>query len=140
MAKKSKDQVAAERSERVKDRAEMAKETREKMETLREERKEAIKGQTEEQRERLLRDAEDQEEEEQPDPYLLTGKPGSGAGLKPGDWFAPESNPGAAARVPAQPLQPESLQSHGKGILHDKDLENGPFNGVDDPEEIDAAP
>lgn len=72
-------------------------------------------------------------------PHLLDGKPGSGAGLKPGDLFAPKSNPGAAARVPMQPLQPESLQSHGKGILFDKDLDNPPYD-TGDPEETDAAP
>lgn len=67
------------------------------------------------------------------------GKPGSGAGLKPGDWHAPRSNPGAAARVPSQPLQPESLQSHGLGLLHDKDLDNPPFD-TDDPEAVDEGP
>lgn len=67
------------------------------------------------------------------------GKPGSGAGLKPGDWFAPSSNPGAAAQVPDQPLQPESLQSHGKGIIFDKDLSNPPYD-TGDPLETDAGP
>lgn len=71
---------------------------------------------------------------------FLDGKPGSGAGLKPGSRFAPASNPGAAARVPNQPLQPESLQSHGKGILHDKDLDNGAYTGGVDPAEVDAGP
>lgn len=72
-------------------------------------------------------------------PHLLDGKPGSGAGLKPGDLFAPKSNPGAAARVPMQPLQPESLQSHGKGLLFDKDLDNPPYD-TGNPAETDAAP
>ena len=71
--------------------------------------------------------------------HLHDGKPGSGAGLKPGDLHAPKSNPGAAAPVPSQPLQPESLQSHGKGILYDKDLDNPPYD-VGDPAETDASP
>jgi hypothetical protein len=70
---------------------------------------------------------------------LHDGKPGSGAGLKPGDWHAPASNPGAAARVPSQPLQPESLQSHGKGILYDKDLDNPPYDSGD-PALVDEGP
>lgn len=70
---------------------------------------------------------------------LHDGKPGSGAGLKPGDWHAPASNPGAAAQVPSQPLQPESLQSHGKGILYDKDLDNPPYDSGD-PQLVDEGP
>lgn len=70
---------------------------------------------------------------------LDSTKVASGAGLKPGDLFAPKSNPGAAARVPSQPLQPESMQSHGKGILFDKDLDNPPYN-EGDPEYVDQGP
>lgn len=70
---------------------------------------------------------------------LHDGKPGSGAGLKPGDWHAPASNPGAAARVPTQPLQPETLQSHNLGILYDKDIDNPPYD-TGNPLETDAAP
>lgn len=83
--------------------------------------------------------AEDAKAKKAEKPTLLDGKPGSGAGLKPGDLFAPKSNPGAAARVPMQPLSPDSKQSHGKGILYDKDLDNGAF-AEGDPEAIDAAP
>jgi hypothetical protein len=83
--------------------------------------------------------AQAEEEEDEKDVALLDEKPGSGSGLKPGDYFAPTSNPGAAARVPVQPLQPESLQSHGKGIVFDKDLDNPPY-GTDDPEAVDAGP
>jgi hypothetical protein len=67
------------------------------------------------------------------------GAPTEGVGLKPGDWHAPASNPGAAARVPDQPLQPESMQSHGKGILFDKDLSNPPYD-TGDPLATDASP
>ena len=89
---------------------------------------------------RRIRDEEEEAEAKQPKPKLLDAKkPGSGAGLKPGDLFAPASNPGAAARVPSQPLQPESMQSHGKGIVFDKDLDNGAYAGQD-PYEVDAAP
>lgn len=70
---------------------------------------------------------------------VVVGKPGSGAGLKPGDYFAPATNPGAAAMVPTQPLQPESKQSHGKGILYDKDLDNPPYD-VGDPLKTDEGP
>lgn len=70
---------------------------------------------------------------------LHDGKPGSGAGLRPGQLHAPKSNPGAAAAVPNQPLQPESLQSHGLGILYDKDLDNPPYD-VGDPEATDEGP
>ena len=36
-------------------------------------------------------------------------------------------------------MQPESLQSHGKGIIYDKDLDNPPYD-TGDPEETDAGP
>lgn len=88
----------------------------------------------------LMTEAEGKDEKRKAEkPHLLDGKPGSGAGLKPGDMFAPKSNPGAAARVPMQPLQPESLQSHGKGILFDKDLDNPPYD-AGDPELVDEGP
>lgn len=106
-------------------------------------RDEALNEQKKEETDRALKAAEAMEKadaEKQPKPKLLDGKPGSGAGLKPGDWFAPKSNPGAAAQVPSQPLQPESLQSHGKGILYDKDLDNGAFAANVDPEVVDAGP
>lgn len=60
-------------------------------------------------------------------------------GAKPGDVIVPRSNPGAAARIPAKPLQPESLQSHGEGILYDKDTANPPYN-VENAEEVDEGP
>lgn len=59
--------------------------------------------------------------------------------IAPGTLVAPASNPGAAARVPARPLQPESLQSHGKGIISDKDTTNPPYNSKD-PLHVDAGP
>lgn len=83
--------------------------------------------------------AEAAAEEDHPEPTLHDGKVGSGAGLKPGDWHAPASNPGAAAQVPSAPLQPESMQSHGQGILYDKDLCNPPYD-LGDPLEVDAPP
>jgi hypothetical protein len=58
---------------------------------------------------------------------------------KPGDIIVPRSNPGAAARIPAKPLQPESMQSHGEGIIHDKDTVNPPYN-VENAEEVDEGP
>lgn len=71
--------------------------------------------------------------------FLHDGKPGSGAGLKPGDWHAPASNPGAAARVLDHPMQPESAQSHGMGIIYDKDLANPPYD-QGDPKKTDEGP
>lgn len=105
---------------------------------VREDRKKARKAELDEQVEKLEKELEENVPDEG-DVTLHDGKPGSGAGLKPGDWHAPKSNPGAAARVPSQPLQPESLQSHGLGILHDKDLDNPPYD-VDDPEAVDESP
>lgn len=104
-------------------------------------RNEAMKKNEIARRERILARAseEDEDAKKAAKPTLLDGKPSAGAGLKPGDFFAPKSNPGAAARVPDQPLSPDSKQSHGKGILYDKDLDNGAF-ASGDPEEIDAAP
>lgn len=108
----------------------------------REERDEAVRELMDKEHEKEVELAEalsEVEEESKGKVHKLSAKPGSAAGLKPGDWFAPSSNPGAAAMVPTQPLQPESLQSHGKGILADKDLDNPPYN-VGDPLHTDEGP
>jgi hypothetical protein len=103
-------------------------------------RKEALDADTKARREKMI-DQYASKEDDGDNESITThdGKPGSGAGLKPGMLHAPASNPGAAARVPSQPLQPESLQSHGHGILFDKDLDNPPYDAAD-PAEVDAAP
>jgi hypothetical protein len=139
---KSKTQAQAERAERSKENSAKAHKANEPMKKAREVRKETLDAQAKEEREaEINRGVED--EKAQPKkaekPHMLDGKPGSGSGLKPGDLFAPKSNPGAAARVPSQPLQPESLQSHGLGILYDKDLDNPPFD-TGDPEVTDRGP
>jgi hypothetical protein len=124
---KSKTQAQAERAERSKENSAKAHKANEPMKKAREVRKETLDAQAKEEPKKAEK------------PHMLDGKPGSGSGLKPGDLFAPKSNPGAAARVPSQPLQPESLQSHGLGILYDKDLDNPPFD-TGDPEVTDRGP
>lgn len=141
MAKKNSEDVKAERSKRAQDETEHREEAQEKVREARQIRREAQDEQVKAARDRQidLAEAAEDDDEDRPKPKMLDGKPGSGSGLKPGDWFAPKSNPGAAAQVPTRPLQPESLQSHGKGIIYDKDLDNPPY-GDDDPEAVDASP
>lgn len=144
MAKqKHKSDVTAARHERAKAVGDELNEKSAPARQARDERNEALQKQQLEQREKEIDLAEKEDEgsskRKLEKPTLLDGKPGSGSGLKPGDWFAPKSNPGAAARVPMQALQPESLQSHGKGILGDKDLDNPPYD-TGDPAEVDASP
>lgn len=139
--KASKEQTRAARSARAQETAEAATKRSEPARKARDVRNESLR---EEVKKKRLAEidlaAEDESKARKAEkPVLLDGKPGSGAGLKPGDLFAPRSNPGAAARVPNQPLQPESLQSHGKGLLFDKDLDNPPYD-TGDPEETDAGP
>ena len=141
---KSPSDVKEERAERARAAAEKRAKDNEKVVEARKTRKEHLAEVSKKESQRVVaaaeKDAEAIEEEKAgAKVHELSGKPGSGAGLKPGDWFAPASNPGAAARVPSQPLQPESLQSHGKGIIYDKDLENPPYD-AGDPMEVDAPP
>lgn len=140
--KKSKEEVREARSNRSQaDAAEQAKRSapaRKARDIRNTHLKESIKADRERQID-LAADRDEQETKKASKPTVLDGKPGSGAGLKPGDWFAPKSNPGAAAQVLSQPLQPESLQSHGKGILYDKDIDNPPYD-TGDPEETDEGP
>jgi hypothetical protein len=142
MAKKaSKEQVREARAKRAADHADDTAEATATIEKARADRDEALTDEEDARREEELKAAEEDEDADEAQQVTLhDGKPGSGAGLKPGDWHAPASNPGAAARVPTQPLQPESLQSHGKGILHDKDLDNGAFASGGDPSVVDQGP
>jgi len=145
MAKKaSKETVAEARSKRTRATAEEETKRSAPARKARDIRNQHLKDQVKQERERQVDLAVEDDErgakaKGSAKATLLDGKPGSGAGLKPGDWFAPKSNPGAAARVPSQPLQPESMQSHGKGILYDKDLDNPPYD-TGDPEETDEGP
>lgn len=142
MAKKSKEEARSARAKRSaaanEDAAKKSAPARKARDIRNSHRQEQVKSARERQID-LAAKAEEDDTKKASKPHLLDGKPGSGAGLKPGDWFAPKSNPGAAAQVPNQPLQPESLQSHGKGIVYDKDLDNPPYD-VGDPEETDAGP
>lgn len=132
----------ASRANRAQEEGEAAAEASEPARRARDIRNDALKEQEKERRQAVLDQANESEERSKKaaKPHLLDGKPGSGAGLRPGDFFAPKTNPGAAAMVPTQPLSPDSLQSHGKGILYDKDLDNGAFAAAADPADIDAAP
>lgn len=142
MAKrKSKEEVRQTRAARASADHEERAEASAPVRKAREIRKEAIDKATKEGREKqvdlMAEEKDDKKEKEKV--TLHDGKPGSGAGLRPGMLHAPKSNPGAAARVPSQPLQPESLQSHGLGILYDKDLDNPPYD-TGDPLETDEGP
>lgn len=138
--RKSAEQVKDDRATRSQKNSEAAHKQNEPAVKAREDRDKAVREVAEEEREARLAAAEEETEAEEPKKvHKLTGKPGSGAGLRPGDWIAPSSNPGAAARIPTQPLQPEALQSHGKGILHDKDLDNPPYD-LGDPVVTDEGP
>lgn len=144
MAKKAtKEAVHEARSKRTQAASAAAEKRNAPARKARDIRNEHLRGEIKKSRERLVdlhaEDDEDTKTKKSERPTLLDGKPGSGAGLKPGDLYAPKSNPGAAARVPSQPLQPESMQSHGKGLLYDKDLDNPPYD-TGDPEETDAGP
>lgn len=144
MAKKlSKEQVRETRETRSQERAAEATKAnapaRQAVEVRNDALKEHIRTSREEELDAVVEDDKRRAGPQDKKPFLLDGKPGSGAGLKPGDLFAPKSNPGAAARVPMQPLQPESLQSHGLGILYDKDLDNPPYN-TGDPLVTDEGP
>lgn len=144
MAKKpSKEQVRETRAARAQEASDKAQKASAPARKARDIRNDTRKEEIKKERQKQIDLAAEEEESAKPKTAravtLLDGKPGSGSGLKPGDHFAPKSNPGAAARVPTQPLQPESLQSHGKGILHDKDIDNPPYD-TGDPEETDASP
>ena len=144
MAKKvSKEQTREERSKRSQRSTEEAAKKNKPAESARKVRNDYNRKEAEERHQRevdIMADAADADAKvKKAEKPTLVGRPGSGAGLKPGDVFAPSSNPGAAARVPSQPLQPESLQSHGKGILYDKDLDNPPYD-TGDPEATDEGP
>lgn len=144
MAKrKSKEQVAEDRSKRqqaqVKEEYEASAPVREARQVRNDYVREQAKQRSLAALDQSVNEADPEFKKSQKPHLLESAKPGSGAGLKPGDWFAPKSNPGAAARVPSQPLQPETLQSHGKGIIFDKDLDNPPYD-AGDPVETDEAP
>lgn len=142
--KKSKEEVTEARSKRTKAAADERVKQSAPARKARQIRNEHLKEQIKNERMRQV-DLHAEEEEKSAKaktagkPTMLDGKPGSGAGLKPGDLYAPKSNPGAAARVPSQPLQPESMQSHGKGLIYDKDLDNPPYD-TGDPVETDEGP
>lgn len=139
--RKSAEQVKEERATRAQERSETAHEANQPAVEARDIRDAAITEQQEAEFEEQVKRAEESNKATASDKKKATvlSKPGSAAGLKPGDLIAPSSNPGAAARIPDQPLQPESLQSHGFGILYDKDLDNPPYN-EGDPAETDRSP
>lgn len=144
MAKaKSKDEVREARGKRRQEQTAEAKKANKPADEARKVRNaardERVKEERQKEIDRMVAAEEDSDKKSKGKVHTLKDKPGSGAGLKPGDLYAPSSNPGAAARVPDQPLQPESMQSHGKGIIYDKDLDNPPYD-VGDPEEVDAPP
>jgi hypothetical protein len=143
MAKaKTKEAVTQARAARSHDEHEARKKANAPVEKAREVRKAHIDEATKAERQKqvdLLAEDDKADKKDKEKVTLHDGKPGSGAGLRPGQLHAPKSNPGAAARVPSQPLQPESLQSHGLGILYDKDLDNPPYD-TGDPLETDEGP
>ena len=142
MPRKTKEEITKAKAERSANETRTAKERNKPLEEARETRAARREEQVQEERQRQVDKAAEEDEadaRQSKKPTMLDGKPGAGSGLKPGDMFAPKSNPGAAARVPDQPLQPESLQSHGKGIIYDKDLDNPPY-GAGDPEAVDEGP
>lgn len=139
---KQKVDVTTARAERAKEIGDKAEKEAAPARSARETRNEYLRKEQEESRQAAIDEAADAEESSKKKAnkvHLLDGKPGSGSGLKPGDLFAPKSNPGAAAAVPSQPLQPESMQSHGKGILYDKDIDNPPYD-TGDPLVTDEGP
>jgi len=126
MAKaKTKEAVTQARAARSHDEHEARKKANAPVEKAREVRKAHIDEATKAERQKqvdLLAEDDKADKKDKEKVTLHDGKPGSGAGLRPGQLHAPKSNPGAAARVPSQPLQPEGPSGSNPGVV-DKDAE-----------------